>query len=302
MSRSPNLFIVGAPKCGTTALWQYLGEHPDIYVAGKEYHYFGSDLAYRDHVRPSRETYVNYYAGAGDERWLLDASIGYLVSTEAATEIHEFDPASRIIATLRNPIDMMHSLHSELLFQSDEDVADFGDALALEGERRQGRHLPPGCQSIWALAYRHVARYTEQIQRYCDTFGRDQVHVVIFDDFRTDAPGTYRAMLEFLDIDPEFRPEFPVINSNKVARSQTVVKMLRTPPPVVRKVARMVIPGQAARRNLGVQLQSLNAGKKPRTPIAPALREELRIEFAPEVEALGALIGRDLSSWSQPRA
>lgn len=204
MSRIPNLFIVGAPKCGTTAMWSYLGKHPDIFAAGKEYHFFGSDLAYRNQQRPDSQGYLAYFGQATDERYVLDASIGYLASKRAAGEIASYSPDSRIIAILRNPIDMMHSLHSELLFQGDEDVDDFAEALSLEEARQRGERIPEACQSIWALFYREVAHYSEQLIRYFDAVGRDRVHVVVFDDLKDDTAGSYRG----LGI-PRYRSDLP---------------------------------------------------------------------------------------------
>jgi hypothetical protein len=300
MSRIPNLFIVGAPKCGTTAMWSYLGQHPDIFVAGKEYHFFGSDLAYRNQNRPDSERYLGYFAQATDQRYLLDASIGYMASKRAAAEIVSYCPDSRIIAILRNPIDMMHSLHSELLFQGDEDVADFAEALALEGSRKEGANIPAGCQSIWALFYRDVAHYSEQLIRYFDAVGRERVHVVLFDDFKSDLAASYRGVLDFLDIDPTFQPDFPVVNANKVARSAMMVKVLRSPPPFVRRIGRMAVRNQGARRTIGGRLQTLNAGRQPRKPMDADLRQSLQIEFRSEVAELSALLGRDVSRWCSP--
>ncbi len=298
----PNLFIVGAPKCGTTAMWSYLGKHPDIFAAGKEYHFFGSDLAYRDQQRPDIQSYLSYFSGATDERYVLDASIGYLTSRLAAKEIASSSPESRIIAILRNPVDMMHSLHSELLFQGDEDVADFGGALALEERRKRGENIPATCQSVWALFYREVAHYSEQLVRYFDAVGRERVHVVIFDDLQADVAASYRTVLEFLGVDPTFRPELPVVNANKRARSDFVVKILRSPPPLARRLGRMLVHNQGARRTIGGRLQSLNAGTRPRPPIEPELRRSLEIEFRSEVSTLSELLGRDLSAWSSPAA
>ena len=298
MSRIPNLFIVGAPKCGTTALWSYLGSHPDIFSAGKEYHFFGSDLVYRNQTRPDRESYLAYFSQADQERYLLDASVGYLVSERAAVEIASFSPDCRIIAILRDPIDMMHSLHSELLFQGDEDVADFGTALELEEVRRRGEHIPESCQSVWALFYRAVAHYSAQLTRYIDAVGRERVHVVVFDDFKAGVEESYRQILEFLDIDPMFRPEFPVVNANKVARSASMVRLLRSPPPIVRRIGRMTVRSQRSRRAVGGRLQTLNAGRRPRQPMDPDLERALREEFRVEVGTLGPLLGRDLSSWT----
>ena len=183
--RKPNLFIVGAPKSGTTALWTYLRQHPDIYTAGKdhydsdlpaaggkEYQYFGGDLASNIDTRRSLESYMAVFAPASDERYLLDASPMYLCSELAAVEIAAFSPEARAIAVLRNPVDMMYSLHGEALFQGDEDIVDFEEALGAEDDRRQGKRIPPTCQgALWSLFYRDVARYADQLDRFFDALG-----------------------------------------------------------------------------------------------------------------------------------
>ncbi len=299
MANVPNLFIVGAPKSGTTALWSYLGDHPDVFMAGKEYHFFGSDLAHNQvRVPATTETYLRFFDGAAGQRYRGEASVGYLCSTGAAREIHEFSPDSRIIAILRNPVDMMHSLHSEMLFQGDEDIAEFAAALDAEHDRKEGRRIPPACQGLWTLFYRDIARYADQVERYFDVFGRQRVHVIVFDDFKADPGNSYREMLEFLELDPDARPEFPVVNANKVARSAATVKLLRRPPSAFRRVAHMVVPSQHLRRSLGRRLQSMNTVERSRDPLPPDLRRSLQIELADDVERLGTLLGRDLSAWN----
>ncbi len=133
---TPNLFIVGAPKSGTTALASYLGAHPEVFVAGKELSYFGSDLVFRTtkggRWRIGYDTYLEWFARHGEARYRTDRSVFYLFSSRAAAEIHDYDPGSRVIALLRNPVDQMHSQHSEMLFQGDEDIASFEGALAAE--------------------------------------------------------------------------------------------------------------------------------------------------------------------------
>ena len=298
MSRIPNLFIVGAPKCGTTALWTYLGSHPDIFVAGKEYHFFGSDLPYHG-ARPrlSTEAYLDRFAEATSERYRGEASVGYLYSELAAREIHAFSPDARIVAILRNPVDMIHSLHSEELFQGDEDIPGFAEALAAEEGRRRGEGIPDACEALWPLFYRAVGRYASQVARYLDVFGPDRVHVIISEEFRADTAAGYRDVLQFLGVDPGFRPEFPVVNANKVPRSTTAVRLLRRPPPVVRRFARMVLPTPASRRSMGRRLQALNVDQRPREAMPPELRRSLESEFADDVARLSELLGRDLKAW-----
>jgi Sulfotransferase family len=320
--RKPNLFIVGAPKSGTTALWSYLSAHPDVYAGGpvqsenggsvtrdrgvpqgKEYYYFGSDLRSNIPVRRSLEAYMQSFTGATDERYLIDASPMYLCSVRAASEIVAFSPDARAIAMLRNPVDMMYSLHGEALFNGDEDIADFEEALAAEEDRRQGKRIPPTCRgALWSLFYRDVASYADQLERYFDAFGRDRVHVIVFDDFATDPATVYRATLAFLelDVDEDHLPDFGVVNAHKAPRSATVVRLLREPPPVLRSVTRALVRNQATRRALGLRAQQLNARREQRQPLQPALRGRLQAELAPDVRRLGRLIDRNLSSWIDP--
>ena len=324
--RKPNLFIVGAPKSGTTALWSYLSMHPDIYSAGaeheprqsengtvgtsdrgvpqgKEYYYFGTDLRSHNSARRSLESYMAAFAGASDERYLIDASPMYLCSERAAAEIAAFSPDARAIALLRNPVDMMYSLHGEALFQGDEDIADFEGALAAEDDRQQGKRIPPTCQgALWSLFYRDVARYADQVERFFDALGRDRVHIIVFDDFAADPAAAYRSTLAFLDIDvdEDHLPDFAVVNAHTAPRSGVVVRLLRDPPPVLRTFTRALVRNQATRRTLGLRAQQLNARRQQRQPLQPALRRGLQVELAEDVRRLGQLIDRDLSSWIEP--
>jgi hypothetical protein len=324
--RKPNLFIVGAPKSGTTALWSYLSMHPDIYSAGaeheprqsengtlgtsdrgvpqgKEYYYFGTDLRSHNSARRSLESYMAAFAGASDERYLIDASPMYLCSERAAAEIAAFSPDARAIALLRNPVDMMYSLHGEALFQGDEDIADFEGALAAEHDRRQGKRIPPTCQgALWSLFYRDVARYADQVERFFDALGRDRVHIIVFDDFAAHPAAAYRSTLAFLDLDVDENqlPDFAVVNAHTAPRSGAVVRLLRHPPPVLRSFTRALVRNQATRRTLGLRAQQLNARRQQRQPLQPALRRGLQVELAEDVRRLGQLIDRDLSSWIEP--
>jgi hypothetical protein len=298
---TPNLFIVGAPKSGTTALASYLGQHPEVFVAGKELSYFGSDLDFRTdnggrwHI--GYDAYLGWFARHGQPRYRTDRSVFYLYSAVAASEIQRFDPDSRVIALLRDPVEQMHSQHSEMLFQGDEDIADFADALAAEEARRRGDRLPVGCRKPFALWYRDIARYAEQVERYLAVFGSERVCVVLYDDIRSDPAGTYRGVLEFLGLDPAQLPDFDVVNANKVVRSAHLRDLLRQAPPGVRRVGRMLVPNQFARASLRRRMHALNTRQQPRRPVSAELRAALVVELAPEVRRLEALIGRDLRAW-----
>lgn len=297
---TPNLFIVGAPKSGTTALASYLSAHREVFVADKELSYFGSDLEFRTkrgRWRIGYDTYLEWFAQHGQARYRTDRSVFYLYSSRAAEEIHTYDPRARIIALLRNPVDQMHSQHSEMLFQGEEVVASFGEAIALEEQRKRGDQVPPGCQKVFGLFYRDIARYAGQVERYFAVFGRDQVCVVLHDDLVVDSARTYRTVLRFLDIDPDHRPHFNVVNANKVVRSTRVRDLLGQSPSGLRRLGRVLVPDERLRASLRRRLHALNTERRPRPPMAPELHRQLTDEFAPEVRRLEQLLDRDLGGW-----
>jgi len=294
----PNFFIVGAPKCGTSAMTHFLRQHPDVAVGAKENYYFGSDLGFGPDVRPQTEReYLARVRAPADRKRIGECSVFYLHSSRAAREIKEFEPDARIIAMIRNPVDFIHSLHSQLVFVESEDITDFEAALAADADRLAGRRLPRN-PVISRSGYRATARFSEQLQRYFDAFGRERVQTIVQDDLQADPVATFASACEFLEVDPQVRPAFETVNGNKRARSRLLQRTIQHPPPLVRAAAR-ALPTQAIRRNVVLTARRLNTSYEPRPPMPDALRRELNEEFAPEVEQLGRLLGRDLSAWSR---
>jgi hypothetical protein len=194
----------------------------------------------------------------------------------------------------------MHSQHSEMLFQGEEDLASFALALDAEEERRRGARVPPACRKVFGLLYRDIARYTDQVERYLSLFGPDQVQVVLYDDLVADAASTYRGVLAFLGVAADHRPDLGVVNANKVVRSPKLRDLLRHAPPGVRRLGRVAVRDEHARAALRRRLHAMNTKGAARPPMDGALRARLVEEFAPEVRRLEALVQRDLGSWSAP--
>jgi len=292
----PSFFIVGAPKCGTTSLNDYLRQHPGLFIpARKELHYFGSDLTFTKTQRPTREEYLAHFAAAQPGQIAGEASVWYLFSQLAAKEIHDFSPEAKIIIMLRSPADMLYSLHSQYLFESNEDLSDFSAALAAEEDRSQGRRLPPGSNYREELLYRRVARFAEQVRRYLDVFSREQIRVIDFDDFSRDTPRIFSETLQFLGVDPTFQCQFEVRNPNKQVHSKSLHSFLNNPGRLAILLGRLF--PTTLRRGLVNRLKRANSPAAPRPPLDAALRTELNREFAPEVAALGEMLGRDFSRW-----
>jgi hypothetical protein len=191
-----NLFIVGEPKCGTTALHDLLGQHPDVYMSSyKEPRFFATDLmresdafhgSQRQYPIRTPGQYTKLFAGRDRERVIGESSTNYLFSREAAANIHRYNPDARIIALFRNPLDFVLSWHQQMVSSLHEDVTDLATALSLEAERVQGRSLPRNVGTPSYLYYSLQAAFAGHLRRYLDLFAPEQLKVLIYEDFRRD--------------------------------------------------------------------------------------------------------------------
>lgn len=300
MAVKPNFFIVGAPKCGTTALYRYLRLHPNVYMpAKKEPHFFAKDLA----SYPAIKTIDQYSAlFAEAKEWhhqVGEASVYYLRSTVAIPNIRAFNPEARIIAMFRNPVEMVHSFHSQLLYWSEEAVADFEAAWRLQEPRSRGLDLPPGSRGAFLLQYAEMGRLGSQVERLLSVFPARQVKLILYDDFAASPRQVYDDVINFLGLPHDGRREFPRINENKRTRVDWLRNFIRKPPPVLRQAYREV-KARVGRKQLDAIRQGVIKRvtmNERREPLSPAFRAELVEVFRDEVALLGRLLGRDLSDW-----
>lgn len=302
--KKPDLFIVGAPKCGTTAMAAYLGAHPQIYMGKKEMHVFGSDLHFgMQFYRRALPAYLKEFKDHKGARHAGDASVWHLLSSNAAREIHAFNPASRIIVMLREPVEMLYSLYHQFRFDGNEHLPTFEQALAAEKERRAGRNVSRQTYFAQGLVYRDAVRYAEQVQRYLDMFGSERVQVILYDDFAADTAAVYRETLEFLQVDcPRMLPNFKVINGSKNMKHPGLQAVLRDP--LVRTTMMSMYPWMPrpvfnALQQVEARILRANTFTVKPPPMPSQLRAKLKAEFAPEVEKLSELLGRDLTHWSK---
>jgi hypothetical protein len=284
MTRKPNLFIIGAPKSGTTSLYEYLGGHPQVYMSPvKEPMYFCPEIPkrrLRPFVFPRDEgRYMALFDDAHGEKHLGEATTRYLGSPRAPTLIREFQPDARLVAVLRNPVDMMYALHNERLSQGNEVTEDFERALAGDS------------------FYRDSGRYARHLARWFAQFELDRFHLVVFDDFVADTPATFRRLLEFLEVDPDYRPATFAPHNVSHRQRRWVRRVLDSRPSRWGKEA--VLPaliGSNAKSRLTLRFRQsrLNRRPAPRMAMSPELRRRLEDECRPEVSRLSEMLGRDL--------
>jgi Sulfotransferase family len=309
--RLPDFFIVGHAKSGTTALYEMLRQHPQIYMPDfKEPQFFaGENLempASREHARAQGarrgltfDEYLSLFDDAKPDQLVGEASTFYLWSQLAPGRIGELQPGARIIAILREPASFLRSVHLQLLQNNAETERDLRKAVALDDDRRQGRHVPRHAFSAQALIYSDKVRYVEQLRRYHAVFDPKQVLVLIYDDFRRDNEGTVRSVLRFLEVDDRHQIEPVEANPTVTVRSKRVNQLRRALAsgrgPLVRTVKTTGKAVTSIRVRKAIYYPSLRRGSfREAPPPDEGFMRELRTRFKPEVVALSEYLGRDL--------
>jgi hypothetical protein len=294
----PDFYIVGHPKCGTTALYEMLRRHPEIYMPElKETRFFARELHPRSppSLPASLEAYLALFDAARPDQRVGEASPSYLRSHAAAGRIAELRPDARIIALFREPASFVRSLHMELLRDHVETEKDLGAALDLETVRGQKHELErhPG------LVYSEYVRYIEQLGRYAAVFPREQIMVIIYDDFRRENDATLAAVLGFLGVDQTLAADPIEANPTVQVRSVRLYEMLQSlylgtgaPAAAVKWMIKALTPRRLRLRALDAFRRQV-VYAKPDSPDEQVTRE-LKLRFKPEVVALGEYLKRDL--------
>jgi Sulfotransferase family len=311
-ARVPDFFVVGSPKSGTTALYEMLRRNPQIYMPDlKEPRFLASDMQPRpEYAQESREReypntledYLALFDGATARQRVGEASAFYLWSQTAADSIADLRPDARIIAILREPASFLRSLHLMLLRWSVEAEKDLGKAIALEPARRQGKRIPRHSHRPQLLNYSDHVRYVDQLRRYQARLPREQMLVLVYEDFQRDNEATVRDVLRFLDIDD--RSPVDVVNVNvttRTVRSQRAKDLMYSISngrgPVARSTKATIealTPLRTRQRAERMIRRRLVRADAP-TPDESVMLE-LRRRFKPEVVALSEYLDRDLVS------
>jgi hypothetical protein len=309
--RIPDFFIVGHHKSGTTALYEMLRRHPQIYMPElKEPKFFASDLPAR--LQPSRsdglpqtlEEYLALFAPARPEQRVGEASPSYLGSHTAAGLIAEAQPDARVIAILREPASFVRSLHLQYVESHVERETDLRKALSKEDGAtfmRDGQPVARSASVSRVRRYSDHVRYVEQLRRYHDVFPAERVLVLIYDDFRSDNEGTVRAVLRFLAVDDTAPIESIEANPTVRVRSVRLDEMVRSLyagrgplAQAVKTSVRTLTPARF-RSSLFPAVRRRLVYAEPQAPDAE-LTADLRRRFRGEVVALSEYLGRDLVS------
>ncbi len=303
VSGAPGFFIVGQPKCGTTALFEMLRGHPQLHMPVKEPWYFATDRQPLDSegYPKTLEQYLSLFTGAAPGQLVGEASPVYLMSGVAAGAIAQVRPDARIVAILREPAEFLRSLHLQSVQDHVETEKDLGRAIALEPARREGREIPRHTDRPHELMYSEHVRYVEQLGRYRDVFASEQMLVLIYDDFKADNEATVRQVLRFLGVDAEVPIEPSEANPTVRVRSPRMHELLRSlylgrgPVAAGAKAVIKTLTPARLRRDAQSALRHRALYAKPHAPDEQVMLG-LRRRFKSEVFELSSYLDRDLVS------
>ena len=294
----PNFLLVGAAKAGTTALYQYLQQHPEICVPRSVKDTFflcgytpesfpGPGRQYGKAAIANLDDYARLFHPLPGQRAVGEACVAYLYEHAVTIpRIRQFlGPEVRILASLRHPAERAYSNYLHHVRDGIEPLP-FREALAAEPERqRQGWW--------WGFQYTAVGYYYGQVKAYLDEFGRDRVLIFLYDDFAANPAGTLHNIFTFLGVDPTFAPRLDLRpNVSGVPKNRALHRFLAKPNPL-KSLLKSWLPA-TWRERAGTGLRNRNLVKPP----CPAdVREDLIQKYAEDVGQLQDLIHRDLSGW-----
>ena len=296
----PNFIIIGAAKSGTSALYRYLKQHPDIFMSPvKEPHFFGYENAPPNAQGPDDfvnnaitdiRSYYRLFEGAKTEKAIGEASPTYIHLPRAVERIRHHLPNAKLIAILRQPADRAFSAYMHVVRDQRETVTDFAQSLKLEDERIAKQWGP-----IWH--YTKIGYYYKYLKRYYETFPPTQVNIQLYDDLRLNPQQMMREIFHFLEVDENFEPDMRYkANVSGIQKNKVFTFLINTlfmKPNPARFIARQVF-SEEMRWRFTTNIRSYNLSRQT---IPPEIRCELTEMYRTDILQLQNLIGQDLSHW-----
>ena len=299
----PNFLIIGAPKSGTSSLYHYLNQHPDIYMSPvKEPHFFALDRPVEeyngigDRERLSYaisdwQEYQQLFAGVKVETAIGEASTTYLGHPAAASKIKATLGDVKLIAIVRNPADAAYASFLHLLRDGDEYITDFQKALAEESKR-----IAQGWESLWH--YRTRNYYYPQFKRYFELFDPEQIRIYIYEDFKQRNAEVVKEVFEFLEVDASFIPDFSAQHNVSAMPQNLALNKLMSKPNPWKSTFNFFVPS-GVRSHLKEKLRTWNFNNFSKPVYDPEIRQELMEGYKTDILQLQDLLDRDLSVWLQ---
>ena len=296
----PNFILFGAAKAGTTSVYKYLEQHPDVFMSSfKEPGFFafegekprlngpGAQKWVDRWVVTDLAAYQQLFAEYEGQTAIGEASPYYLYYYEKTPQrIYHYLPDVRLIAVLRNPVERSFSNYVWAVRDRAESLTNFNDALAAEAARIKDNWGPK-----WR--YKDQGFYYRQLKPYYEIFQPEQIKICLYEDFVANPVAIMQDIFAFLKIDANFIPDMSKKhNTSKIPRNKIWHQFLVKSNPI-KSAIKPFLPLKF-RQNLKEKAQEKNLFKPT---LEPKIRDRLTAEYREDILQLQDLIGRDLSLW-----
>jgi len=298
-NKYPNFFIVGAAKSGTSSLYEYLKQHPEIYMSlEKEPLFFLPHDQVVNHKYKKWDNYISLFQNVNNEKAIGEASTPYLYYHESAKKIKNTFPNSKIIILLRNPVEMSFSLYLHALRMGAEELP-FDKAIEVEEERINDPNFIYKSKTHHAgRYYLSRAKYYRQVKNYLDIFDKDKVMIILFEDLKTKPVETCKQVFSFLGVDPTFVPEIKIHNPSLVPKSFYLNRIFRYSK-IFNTLLKLIIPRDSKRLEVKEKIIHMNLTSQKKISIDPELEKQLLHLFLDDINKLEKLLNVDLSNWKR---
>ena len=295
----PNFLVFGAAKSGTTSVYKYLQQHPDILMSSfKEPGFFafegehpilkgpGAQKWVDRWVVTEVEAYQKLFENYQGEKAIGDASPYYIYYEKTPYNIKKHVPDMKLIAVLREPVERAFSNYVWAIRDRAESLTDFAEALAVEESRIKDNWGPK-----WH--YKNQGFYYQQLKPYYDLFPREQIKIYLYDDFVSNSVAVMQDMFSFLEVDANFQPNMgKKHNTSKLTKNKSWQQFLDKPN-LIKSVFKPFLP-ERFRYNLKQNAKEKNS-YKPK--LDNKIRQQLQAEYRDDILKLQDLIQQDLSKW-----
>jgi hypothetical protein len=293
--RMPNLLIIGAAKAGTTALYDCLSRHPQVFLSRvKEPMFFSRE----DYYARGLDWYeAEYFQGAEEYPVRAEATPHYLYwSEKAAPRIKEVygERPVKFIVSFRDPVSRAYSWYWNMVREGREDL-DFDQALRVEEGRLKQNRNELYQRGSMVYGYSAGSRYASLLQPYLRLFPPETFFFVFQDDLKSRVNETCKEIFEFLGIESSIQVNTSNSNPAAMPRSRLLHKTLRQRS-LFKEFVKLFMP-MSVRRPLKSKMMQANLKETPYAPLDPQLAHELRLSYGREIEKLEKITGRELSSW-----
>lgn len=291
MEKRPNTFVVGFPRSGTTSLHYYMSQHPEIFVTKeKELHYFANDIledflkdnkTKRDRQILTKSRFLHHFKNVHTEKAIVNFSPNAILSPSSAKKIYEFNKEAKIVIMLRNPIDLIHSLHT--LFHEHHLYSYKSILSALRNtDKNRAKFLK---LSSWT-------KYADLIKRYYDVFPKENIKVLLFKDFKNNTQSVFEELAQFLTLSVYPEINYEVLNSSRKIKYKNLFKVFKLMDNVQAKYDKKNFLNNKLVRGIAANYMKIISTSYSKEPLPRNIKKELVKITYPEVLKTETLINK----------